>query len=360
MWFTSTILGILLLGVLPLMLGDRLWNEVKRECNDILAEITGRYLFGTIIMWAVFQLITVPMILAKSSFSAVVVLWGLSIFAVLLLQSTWKIKKKGRLYPYDRHGNKHRVRKHKDKMEILCFALMIVIVLYQCMMCVAGTQYDEDDARFVVNALEAFDHDSMLLINPATGEYVGTWVGELAKEVASPWTIYIALIAKILNIHPTIIAHTVFPGVLVAMAYAVYWLIAGKIYKKNFLHRCIFVSIAAMVNLFFTNSDQTQAVFLLTRIWQGKAVVAGIMIPFFSYLMMLFYQLNRHKQMYYLIFLTDIACCLLSGMGIFFSGVIIGIFGIYITIVKKDMKILLKLAITCIPTIVYGIVYIIF
>lgn len=360
MWFTSTILGILLLGVLPLMLGDRLWNEVKKECNDILAEITGRYLFGTIIMWAVFQLITVPMILAKASFSAVVVLWGLSIFAVLLLQSTWKIKKKGRLYPYDRHGNKHRVRKHKDKMEILCFALMIVIVLYQCMMCVVGTQYDEDDARFVVNALEAFNHDSMLLINPATGEYVGTWVGELAKEVASPWTIYIALVAKILNMHPTIVAHTVLPGILVAMAYAVCWLIAGKIYKKNLLHRCVFVLIAAIVNLFFTNSDQTQAVFLLTRVWQGKAVVAGIMIPFICYLMMLLYHNNKEKQMYYLLFLTDMACCLLSGMGIFFSGVLIGIFGMYITIVKKDVRILLKLIITCSPTIVYGVIYIIF
>lgn len=360
MWFTSTILGILLLGVLPLMLGDRLWNEVKKERNDILTEITGRYLVGAIVMWAVFQLITVPMILAKASFSAVVVLWELSIFAILLLQSTWKIKKKGHLYSYDRHGYKHRGKKHKDKIEILCFALMSVIVLYQCMMCVVGTQYDEDDARFVVNALEAFDHDSMLLINPATGEYVGTWVGELAKEVASPWTIYIALIAKILNIHPTIIAHTVLPGILVAMAYGVYWLIAGKIYKKNFTHRCIFVSIAAIVNLFFTNSDQTQAVFLLTRVWQGKAVVAGIMIPFICYLMILLYHNNKEKQTYYLFFLTDIACCLLSGMGIFFSGVLIGIFGMYITIVKKDVRILLKLAITCIPTIVYGVVYIIF
>lgn len=360
MWLISTMLGILLLGILPIMLGDRLWNGMKKGYNDILTEITGRYLVGTIIMWAVFQVIAVPMILAKRTFTAVVVLWEISIFAISLLQCAWRIKNKKNLYSYKTDIYRHIKKHHKDKQEIFCFLCMCAIVLYQCIACVVGTQYDEDDARFVVNALEAFDHNSMLLINPATGEYVGTWVGELAKEVASPWTIYIALVAKILNVHPAIIAHTVLPGVLVTMAYGIYWLIAGRVYKKNFRKQCLLVAIIAIVNLFFTNSDQTQAVFLLTRIWQGKAIVAAIMIPFLCYLMMLFYRMNKEKQIYYLLFLTDIACCLLSGMGIFFSGVLIGIFGMYITIVKKDVSILRQIAIACIPTILFGIVYIIF
>ena len=358
MWITSTILGILLLGILPIMLGDRLWNEINKAHQDILSETAGRYLFGTMVMWSVFQIIAVPMIFAKASFSMVVVLWGLSIFAILLLQSAWKIKKKGHFYPYNRHIRKYGNKHHREQSDVACFVLMCAVVLYQCMMCTVGTHSDEDDSRFVVNALEAFDHDSMLLINPATGDYVGTWVGELTKEVASPWTIYIALVAKILNMHPTIVAHTVLPGILVAMAYAVYWLIAGEIYKKNVTYRCLFVMVAAFANLFFTNSNQTQAVFLLTRGWQGKAVVAGIMIPFLCYLMMRLYHADKEKQIYHLLLVSDIACCLMSGMGIFFSGVLIGILGLYITIIKKNAKILLRLAFTCIPTILFGMIYV--
>ena len=116
----------------------------------------------------------------------------------------------------------------------------------------------------------------------------------------------------------------------------------------------------AIVNMYFTNSEQTQAVFLLTRIWQGKAVVAGIMIPFLCYLMMLLCQLSVEKQIYYLLFLTDIACCLLSGMGIFLSAIVIGVLGLYIAITKKRFQMILKIALSCIPTILYGIVYIIF
>ncbi|MGF0065399.1 DUF6077 domain-containing protein [Lachnospiraceae bacterium SGI.085] len=359
MWFINILLANILLGIFPIMLGDGLWNEIREERMDLLTEIFGRYLLGTIIMWAVFQAIAVPMILVKGSFSHVVVIWEFSMFAILLLQSAYRIKRKQHIYHPKSSVHRYRKKHPKDKMELFCFLFMCVIVMYQCISCIVGTQYDEDDARFVVNSLEAFDHDSMLLINPATGEYVGTWVGELAKEVASPWTIYIALLAKILNVHPTIVAHTVLPGILVAMAYGVYWLIAGRIYKKNFTDRCLFVIVAAIVNLFFTNSDQTQAVFLLTRVWQGKAVVAGVMIPFLCYLMMLLYQKYKEKQMYVIVFLTDIACCLLSGMGIFFSGVLLGTFGLYIAIAKKDVRILLRFGAACIPAIVFGIIYII-
>lgn len=355
MWFTSTILGILLLGILPIMLGDRIVEEIYKEHNGALTQIIGRYLVGTIIMWAVFQIIAVPMILAKASFSSTVILWELSIFLILLIQSAWKVKKNRNIYI-----NFIYKKVHRCKAEKILFGLMSVIVIYQCAACTFGTQYDEDDARFVVNALEAFDHDSMLLINPATGEYVGTWVGELAKDVPSPWAFYIALIAKILNIHPTIVAHTILPGILVMMAYGCYWLIAERIFKKNFSYCCILVVIVAMLNMHFSNSEQTQAVFLLTRIWQGKAVVAGIMIPFLCYLMILLYQLKVKKQVYYLIFLADIASCLLSGMGIFLSAIVIGTLGLYIAIVQKKLQILLKVALACIPTILYGVVYIIF
>lgn len=354
MWLTSIILGILLLGILPIMLGDRIWKEIYREQNDTLSQIIGRYLVGTIVMWAIFQIIAVPLILVKASFSMAVILWEISIFSTLLLQSVWKVKKHRHMYSHI------CIKTHRSKTEKLLFVLMCAVIICQCVACVIGTQYDEDDARFVVNALEAFDHDSMLLINPATGEYVGTWVGELAKDVPSPWTFYIALIAKILNVHPTIIAHTILPGILVAMAYGCYWLMAERIFKKNFSYCCMFVLIIAVINMHFTNSEQTQAVFLLTRIWQGKAVVAGVMLPFLCYLMMLLYHLKTKKYIYYLVFLTDIACCLLSGMGIFLSAIVIGSLGLYIAIIQKKLDVLLKVALSCIPTILYGIVYIIF
>lgn len=356
----STLLGVLVLGVLPIMFGDRIWNEIIEKPKDLLSEIVGRYLIGTIGMWAVFQLIAVPMILAKGSFSVVVWLWEASVVVILLMQSLWMIKKKKHIFQRGRGIEKDCNRKlYEDKRIAFCYALMCGIVFYQCMMCVLGTQYDEDDARFVVNALEAFDHDSMLLINPATGNYVGTWFDELAKDVVSPWMFYIALIAKIINIHPTIIAHTVLPGVLVAMSYGCYWLIAGRIYQKNWTQRCFFVILIAIINLYFTNSNLTQAVFLLTRVWQGKAVVAGVMIPFLMYLMLLLYDRHCERQVYYLFFLTDMACCLLSGMGIFLSGIFIGITGLYITITRKDFRVLLRLIIACIPTILFGVVYII-
>ena len=68
--------------------------------------------------------------------------------------------------------------------------LIIALLVIAGQMCVYifGMHLDEDDARWIAEANDALVKNRMLLNNPATGEYIGRFVGEMIKDVFSPWS----------------------------------------------------------------------------------------------------------------------------------------------------------------------------
>jgi hypothetical protein len=353
------ILIFLILIVCPLVTGDAVAKFTNTEVYTVFDNIVYKYVFGNVVMWAAFEIIAVPLILMKKSFMQVVYIWC-AVLAVILLCDIFLI-----IYRFVRKGNTKRNHGYElksivNKNNIFTFIIAIVAVVliaYQCYVYVAYMHIDDDDSRFVVNACEAYDNDSMLLINPATGEYEGTWVGELAKDVTSPWSIYVAAVSKFVHIYPTIVFHTIIPVFLLLMAYGVYWLLAKKLFKSNTTQAAVlFVLFVALVNMYFNTSAYTGSTFLLTRIWQGKAVVAGVMIPALFYLLYSYYQ-NAGYGTYIMIALTNIALCLLSGMGIFFGIIMTAVYGVYYAVVNKKWLGIIWILMTCVPSMVFAFLY---
>jgi hypothetical protein len=197
----------------------------------------------------------------------------------------------------------------------------------------------------------------MLLNNPATGEYEGTWVGELSKDVASPWSLYIALISKLVHIYPTILAHTILPVFLLLMAYGAFWLFGKSLFNGDLEKSCVFIFFIVLLHTYFNSSVYTSATFLLTRIWQGKAVVAGVMLPLQMYLLYLLHHQKHQFGNYILIMIANTAACLLSGMGIFLAAVVTIIYGLYYALIDKKWLGILLILLTCVPNGIFALLY---
>ena len=118
------------------------------------------------------------------------------------------------------------------------------------------------------------------------------------------------------------------------------------------------VAVVTALNASFGQSVYNQSYFTIVRIWQGKAVVAGVLIPFLTYLLIRLYREDTKAGDYIFIIMTGMAMCLMSGMGIFFSGILIGILGGWFMIVKKQWKKIPYIVLCCIPTIIYGATYV--
>ena len=295
------------------------------------------YLFGQLTLWAAFQVLAVPMVLLRVEYTTL--FWAY--LPVALILGIIGVR---------------RFRKIKLEKPSIFLILAILVILFQCGFYVFGMHLDEDDARWIAEANDALVKNKMLLHNPATGEYIGRFVGEMVKDVFSPWPFYIAGISKITGIRAASIAHTVYPPFLLGLSYMAYYEMGRQLFKKP-PEQGIFLLMVAMINMFMggPENDFTQSVFTLVRIWQGKAVVAAIIIPAI-FMLILRIQNEDTVQNWLLLTVTTCAACLFSGMGIAISLLMTAVYGAYVVVCGRWRRIpywLLSMA----PPIVCGLGY---
>ena len=295
---------------LPLAVGS-LWREKSIGVSWVMGQMT---------LWAVFQVLAVPMINLLAPFS--VLFWSYIGVTVVLAALGIRARRK---VPFGRPQIK----------PLMLIAVMIV--LYQAGMYIFGMHVDEDDARWLAEANDALSRDTMLLNNPATGAYLGLYKGEMVKDVFSPWSMYIATLARMTFLRPSVIAHTVYPPALLAMSYVIYARIGKRLFQGS-LEQGIFLIAVGIINLTFAGYVYTQSVFTLVRIWQGKAVVAAVLIPALLTLVLRIQEENSRKS-WLALAVTGCAGCLLSGIGIVVSAMMIGIYGGYAVLCRRFRRI---------------------
>ena len=302
--------------------------------------VGGAYLYGQVSLWALFQIVAVPMIHLRLPFSA---LWiSFSVIAAGLV-----------VLGFCRRVNPG-IRFQNPWYQYIPFILALLVILGQMGMYIFGMHLDEDDARWIAEANDALTKNMMYLHNPATGEYLGRFVGDLQKDVFSPWGMYIAVISRVTFIRPAVIAHTIYAPILLMLSYLVYDQIGKRLFKGT-MERGIFLLMIAVVCLFMAGNVYTQAVFALTRIWQGKAVVAAVMIPLFLLLLLQIEDEDMHENWLWLA-TGGCACCLFSGMGIAISLIMIAVYGTYAVICKRFRRIP-YLLVALLPSVLFGFFY---
>ena len=314
-----------------------------RRGEEITAgRLAGGYLLGQMLLWAAFQVIAVPLVLAKGSFSVLFWIWILCSLMIVafgigrVVQCRWKSKIS---YP------------DSFMMWFILFAV-IALILIQMEYYICGTHLDQDDARWIAEAGDAITKNAMFLHNPATGDYLGSFQGEMLKDVYSPFPLYIAVLSKFTGFRPAAMAHTVFAPVLLILSYMAYARLAGLLFD-GYHERLIFLLGVAVITMFFPGGSGTAAAFTLIRIWQGKAVVAGVIIPAILSQVVL---IQKHNNVTNWLILGMMGCAgsLLSGMGILISLLMIGGYGIYIVACNRMRGVFLWI-IAMIPAGVFGV-----
>jgi hypothetical protein len=324
-----------------------------------------------LLIWAAFQVVAVPCIKFRTTFNTL--FWIYTAVVVILIGcGVWALQSGAGTRKY-RSGSWRRW---------LSPFLIIALLVIAGQMCVYifGMHLDEDDARWIAEANDALVKNRMLLHNPATGEYIGRFVGEMIKDVFSSWSMYLAWLSRTTGIRAVVIAHTVYPPILLGLSYSAYYEIGAQLFadekggKSKAHERGIFLLMVSVINLFMAGNVYTQSVFTLTRIWQGKAVVAAVMIPAILAIILRVQQTNPQAEGpirdWILLIVVGVSCCLFSGMGIAIGLLLLTIYGLYVvacmivrTARHKEYKwkscairVGLWLA-SLVPSIVYGLGY---
>ncbi len=310
-------------------------------------------LVGTLLQWAVFEVLAVPLILKEQSFSILVKLhMGVlpAIFAAGILTVLCTRKKEGR--PKDpvlqKTGN-------RNIWTAVLLLILAVLVGWQCWQYVIGAHIDWDDSRYVAHAVETWTHGTMLTVNPANGDYAGLNYWEGSKDAVAPWPVYMAYLGRVSGIHPTILAHTLLPPVFLLLMYGVYWMLGKYLFRGHTNKSLLFTVFIAWSMLFYGAVTRGMGDFILVRLWQGKSVLAAVGIPM---LFLIFFKMVQDgRQMAWLLPVLTAGCCLLSSMSVAMISIPVAALGVYYLIRTKEKRALVPLLVSAVPIVLTGYTY---
>ena len=341
------LLSVVFLLIIPLILGY-LWCDRL----DIQKNFASLYVFGTFFIWACSQVILVPFVLMDLSFTAA----SIFLLAVTILFIVIS------LYRYY-HNNPVLANSHFKRFSLsdvsmshkAGFALLVIVVLFVIIHSITLQYTDADDSRFVVLAMDTIKSDRLLRINPASGRELTNYIGEMRKEFSSPWPVYIAHISNICGIKASIMFHTVLPPFLYLVISCGFWLLSDIFFNGQFGMRCLFVSLVWYIIIFSNYSVFNAESFIIFRIWQGKAVVAGLTIPMLLYGLVRIYR-QSSWQNWLSLWIVNLGSCLLSGNGIVIGVLMILSYGLVYAYIKKQGRILGYAGAACIVNFLYYMV----
>ncbi len=232
---------------------------------------------------------------------------------------------------------------------------LILIIMQMCILAVYA-HFDADDAFYVATATTAVQTDSIFLVNPYTGFSYGDYVP--SRYILSPFPIFLAVISRLCgDLHPAIMAHTVFPPVFQMLSYMILYQIGRRWFREDAMRRGIFLFLAAALNCFSAYSIYNAGNFQMIRIWQGKALLAAAFIPMLFFLSLAVVMEEQPEYPWLLLFLANAGCCLLSSMGIILAPLVQGIFLLLALFRFRSLKRFLKGFLCCVPSLVFGVIY---
>lgn len=336
---------ILWMIVNPLLIGmlyTYFLCEKGKKNSLILAFIS-----GYIIEFALFEVITVPITFLKVGFSTLLMIWNILIILLSVVSLILNCKRCKEIIQYNLEEIK--------KIPIFLAVLVMILIGLQLFVVFRYMHIDDDDATYIGTATTAIYTNRINMHNPARGN---AWPKWQARYVLSPFSIYIAVLSQEIGLAPTTIAHTIFPMILLTLMYMIYTLIANKLLNEDKKSVCLFLLLLNIIYIFGNYSIRTNFTFALFRIWQGKAVIANIILPSIWYWYWLSSQKGQSLEMIMMLIIMT-AACLPSSMGVILAPLTLITLAFVSTIKNKDTKYLWKYTLTCVPCIACGMIYLI-
>lgn len=329
------------LVIVPIILGLGILKFNKKGNKSVFLA----WIIGLLVSFLVFELCSTPLIFAGKSFTTLKDYWFIIVLTLTVLSIIFNAK-----------NIKDIAKKNWEEIKEFPIILTILVVLVVGAQCYVGYTYmyeDYDDSNFVAKAVITSDTDTMFVYNDIGTEYTGY----PDRQVLSPFPVFTANIANLVGIHPTIMAHTIFPVVFLLLAYNVYYLLGNAVFKHDKSKTMLFLLFIALVYSFGDVTRYAASSRILFRPWQGKSILASIIIPFIIYVFIEHVGKEDDKFAWLVLLITMAGSILLSTMGVMLPAIVLTILTMLFTIKDSTFGYLYKYLICVVPNLVYAFAY---
>lgn len=327
----------------------------KSRMQSVGQELAFMWTGGQFILWAVFWVICVPCIVMERDFPYVVWIYGT---IALLLAAVGGSLLWGQIAK-SRQGLRVAQKDAAEKGSKVFWVLFALLLAFQLVQAVRMTYADGDDAYYVAVSSITANADTMYRKLPYTG---GTTEVDIRHGLA-PFPVWIAFLSRISGMRAVSVAHVVVPLALIPMTYVIFYLMGRQLFKGKERRIPLFLIFTELLVLFGDYSFYSVENFMIARSRQGKAALGSIVIPMlFVLLLRLMGRMQENKKCgigYWLLLVCVMMTgCLCSTMGALLCCLLLAVTGMCAAVVCRRWRVLVPLALCCVPCVLCAVIYI--
>ena len=307
------------------------------------------YVCGWFVSFFLFELTAVPFILLEWSFTKLVAVYT-GIVAAALVVSLGYGRQLWSAYLDDVRGMWDMPRSVK-----LGWAVFFLIVAFQMAYAVLYEYYDGDDAYYIAVSVFADRFDTMYLRDAYSG-----YICPLdTRHALSPMPIYQAWMSRLSGIAPAIVAHSVLAPVWLVFMYCIYGQICSRLLWNRKAYRPVFMILTAVWFMYGNISLYTTETFAMTRTWQGKGVMAGMVLPALFLALLYLAQKSVSQGMWLLYICVCVSSVLATSVSFMVVPTITAVAAVMLGIRKRSAKFAAELFLCCAPCLLLAVCYMI-
>lgn len=295
---------LILIGVVLLLhflvflsLGTLLMGFLKRDRFSISMAV----LLGYFCYFGLFEVLCLPFVFLQTSLTT----FSYVLLAVLLAAVAGACVVGGKSWMEQGKTISGIWREHS-----VLFLLLLAAVAFQC--CFVAVYYDgsADAAYYVGVASTSAYTDTLGTYNPYTGNILKNFN---VRYVFSCYPLHNAFVAKISGIPAIVQAKTIMAVVNAVIANLLYYQIGCRLFRgRSRKYPDLLVLFLFVLNL-YSNSIFLPASFLFRRLYEGKAVLANIILPMILYCSIRLYQEAQEYAVWVYLFFCNLAAVAFSG-----------------------------------------------
>lgn len=337
-------LGIILYYLtISYMLGDLFLHMISSKERSV----SYRVLLGFFCYFLLFQIMAIPLKLTLQPLSLLTKLWCIFVLAVILL--FFLLRRKS--FPEQRAYLQSLFMKQKWPLLILALIILIQLIMVNY----NGETYALWDQSYYIGDVSASVYtDSISQYDPYTGALLKKLNAEYLLET---YQNHSAVLCQLLGIPPLIETRIAESSLMVILANLIYYQLGLQLFGNNHKKKSVtFAFFLFWLNLFSFNLF-TSAEFLFFRAFEGKTILACIILPM-VFLLFLRIAGNHLERSHWL----ELVLVVSASFGLNMSAIYMLPFELSICLIplglsKKSFSVWIRCAICLIPCILYGLAY---
>ncbi len=337
----SSILCILLNFILYMAFGSLVTRRNKGEAWSLpLTMIVGFFLYYCLFFFA-----CVPMMLRFQTLTSMSYLWLGIVTAVVILSSVLN----GSRWFY-----KIKEISLKIKAEPLFFTGFVLLCLVQVIVVANAYNFTLDATYYVGNVATSIQTDTMNIYDP----YTGMWQDHFEmRYFFATYSMNDAVMCRLTGLHALVQTKTVMTSVIILLIQLLYYKIAALLFGEDKKARLLMLLLMSVANFTFI-SLYTPSNFLLTRTFEGKAIVGNLVLTAIVYIYMLLLENHKSFRTWLILFLICFGATTISSSANMLVPAALSVLLVPLILIKKDLRILPKYILCMLPGLIMALTFV--